>query len=92
MRRHARWRVLLAVGLFGLAVTVAPILAQEEDTQEPQIEDDFLESDPRPEIDAFLEDDMEVLAGEGETYDAGDRRDPFVSLLVTTTPPRTRLR
>ncbi len=34
------------------------------------------------EIDQILEEDDEVLAGGGYTYDPGDRRDPFVSPLL----------
>lgn len=69
----------------GLAMLLAatPTLAQQEgETDEGAIDEQFLESEPRPEIEEFLEDDMEVLAGEGETYDPGDRRDPFVSLAL----------
>lgn len=34
-----------------------------------------------PDIDAILQGDEEVLGGGGQTYDPGDRRDPFRSLL-----------
>ena len=81
MRATLRRPVVLTVVMFlGGLTQVAPLPAQEDST-DPIVEDDFLDSDPRPEIDEFLEGDMEVLAGGGTTYDAGERRDPFVSLV-----------
>ncbi len=38
-------------------------------------------------IDAMLDEDEEILAGRGYTYDPGDRRDPFKSLLVVAERP-----
>ena len=88
MTRDLGWLVLLTtVVLFGGMTLVAPLSAQEDESADPRIEDDFLESEPRPEIDEFLAGDMEVLAGGGTTYEAGERRDPFVSLLKDAPPP-----
>jgi Tfp pilus assembly protein PilP len=64
-----------------LLIVTAPAGAQEE-TQSDQIDESFLEAESRPEIEEYLEGDMEVLAGEGTTYDPGDRRDPFLSLAM----------
>jgi hypothetical protein len=80
-RRDSRWSSLLAAVFLVLAGALAAPAQETESGEEPPVEDDFLESEPRPEIDELLFDDMEVLAGEGETYDPGDRRDPFLSLL-----------
>jgi hypothetical protein len=43
-----------------------------------------------PDIDEILEGDAEILEGGGYTYDPGDRRDPFKSLLAAreTNEPR----
>jgi Tfp pilus assembly protein PilP len=49
--------------------------AQEPATAQP-------ESTPGPDIDQILEGEEEVLSGSGFTYDPGNRRDPFKSLLV----------
>ena len=88
MTRAPGWLFLLTVVLlFGGLTLVAPLAAQEEESTDPQVEDDFLDSEPRPEIDEFLEGDMEVLAGGGTSYDAGERRDPFVSLAQKTQLP-----
>jgi hypothetical protein len=38
-------------------------------------------------IDEIFEAEEEILAGAGDTYDPGDRRDPFKSLLVVTDQP-----
>lgn len=43
--------------------------------QEPEIT-------PGPDIDQILEGEEEVLSGSGFTYDPGNRRDPFKSLLI----------
>lgn len=60
-------------------IATAPVLAQDE-RETDQVDERFLEAEARPEIEEFLEGDMEVLAGEGTTYDPGERRDPFRSL------------
>lgn len=41
-------------------------------------------------IDVLLEGEEEILAGEGYSYDPGDRRDPFKSLLASTELPELR--
>ena len=83
MRKSSDWLPLFAAVLM-LAGGVSAVVAQEEESvEEPVVEDDFLQSEPRPEIDDFLMGEMEVLAGEGQSYDPGDRRDPFLSLIRT---------
>lgn len=87
-------RHLPTLGLLVLALSlllVPPLAAQEEsEPAETEFDEDFLEREPRPEIDEFLEDDMEVLAGEGTTYEPGDRRDPFMSLVTLRQVRETR--
>ena len=82
--RRSSWLWVLALLVVFAAV---PMVAQQEgESDDATIDEEFLEADPRPEIEEFLEGDMEVLAGEGTTYEPGDRRDPFRSLAAT---PRT---
>ncbi|HEX5760959.1 MAG TPA: hypothetical protein VF121_17360 [Thermoanaerobaculia bacterium] len=45
---------------------------------------------PSEEIEQILEEEEEVLSGEGYTYDPGNRRDPFKSLL--SGPERTQFK
>ncbi len=80
---------LLLVVTGPVAVVAQEEVAQEEDesAEDVVIDEDFLSSEPRPEIDDFLMGEMEVLAGEGQTYDAGDRRDPFLSLVQDRPDP-----
>lgn len=89
MIRTLRGSWPLALGLTVL-LAATPALAQDEgEMDEDAIDEEFLEAEPRPEIEEFFEDDMDVLAGEGTTYEPGDRRDPFVSLMLVrqaTTP------
>lgn len=49
--------------------------AEEQAAQEPEVA-------PGPDIDQILEGEEEVLSGSGFTYDPGNRRDPFKSLLI----------
>ena len=42
---------------------------------------------PRADIDQILEGEEEVLSGSGFTYDPGNRRDPFKSLLAAPDRP-----
>lgn len=87
MKSH---RATLLAALFALGVTLAGVGAAQQQpsqqqppaegeaaapTQEPQIT-------PGPDIDQILEGEEEVLSGSGFTYDPGNRRDPFKSLLV----------
>lgn len=74
------WLWVLA---FLVLLSTGPVLAQQEgETDEGTVDEEFMETQARPEIEEFLEDDMEVLAGEGATYEPGDRRDPFRSLVT----------
>ena len=45
---------------------------------------------PGPDIDQILEGEEEVLSGSGFSYDPGNRRDPFKSLLVDQQPREFR--
>ncbi len=93
------WRflpVLLAVLIAGTVVSSAPCYAQ---AQEPPAEpaDEGFESDEFGEegegvlaplsdfedIDQILEGEEDLLSGAKGNYDAGNRRDPFKSLMVT---------
>jgi hypothetical protein len=88
MKRHFPALALLVLALVA-GLTVIPAVAQEEqEPEEPAFDESFLQTEPSAEIDAFLEDELEVLAGEGATYEPDDRRDPFVSLVKDPTPPR----
>ncbi|HKH44192.1 MAG TPA: hypothetical protein VKM72_05960 [Thermoanaerobaculia bacterium] len=83
-------RAILLAALFALGVTLAGVGAAQQPppqqqppaegeaaapSQEPQVT-------PGPDIDQILEGEEEVLSGNGFTYDPGNRRDPFKSLLV----------
>lgn len=81
--------LVVSLAIFLLAPLPAPAQEGDESTG-AQIDEDFLESEPRPEIDEYLEEDMEVLAGEGTTYEPGDRRDPFMSLITLRRVRETR--
>lgn len=77
----------LFVAAFVFAASAAPILAQSAEPAEPATEEGSLEelealTSPE-EIEAILEQGEVVMSGGGTTYDAGGRRDPFRSLLVT---------
>ena len=63
-----------------------PAAAEAAPTQEPEVT-------PGPDIDQILEGEEEVLSGSGFTYDPGNRRDPFKSLLVEqqTNTPQVRI-
>ena len=74
------WLWVLAVLV--ILSTVPGLAQQEGETDEGTVDEEFMETEARPEIEEFLEDDMEVLAGEGATYEPGDRRDPFRSLVT----------
>lgn len=96
LRRAGRLTVLALLAL-ALVVQAAPLAAQDREGTDPQAEsgtagaaeegaapipgDTVGEDDDLPDIDAILEADEEVLGGGGYTYDPGDRRDPFRSLL-----------
>lgn len=81
-----RTRSGMWIWLLGLVVILAapPVFAQQDGETNEAADEEFLQTEPRPEIEAYLESEMEVMAGEGETYEPGDRRDPFISLVQTT--------
>lgn len=77
----------LFAALTVLALMAVPAFAQDTTTSEPASDEETLEelealSSPE-EIEAILQQGEVVLSGGGTTYDAGGRRDPFRSLLVT---------
>ncbi len=75
-------RILIACAL--LALAPAALAAQEpapEATPGPQPGDAIQDSG---QVDEILEGDEAVLSGEGYSYDAAGRRDPFLSLLART--------
>lgn len=82
---QARLANVFVVLVLALVVTVlgtaAAVGQEEQETQEPSSE---------VSVDELLEADEFVLIGEGYTYDAGDRRDPFKSLLVARQGPLVR--
>jgi len=86
--RRGSW--LVALGSLVLLAALPGLAQQEGDGDESSTAGEFLESEARPEIEEFLEGDMEVLAGEGATYEPGDRRDPFRSLVTTRRPTAKR--
>jgi len=78
--RSGRWIWVLGLLAF---IAAQPAIAQQDSEADDAVDEEFLQTEARPEIDEFLEGELDVLAGVGETYDAGDRRDPFVSLLTS---------
>ena len=66
----SRWRLMLSLLLVSVLVVVVAV-AQEEPEPPP----------PAADIDSILAAEEEMLAGGGYSYDPGDRRDPFKSLL-----------
>ena len=87
--RHA----MLLVALLAFGVTLSGVGAaqtqqkpQQQQPQKPPAEQppaaQAPEVTPGPDIDQILEGEEEVLSGSGFTYDPGNRRDPFKSLLV----------
>lgn len=100
MSRRAPVRSTLAAALL-LAALAGSALAQQapqgEQSPPPPAEGDtgrVLPGDTAPpsleEIDQILEGEEEVLSGEGYTYDPGNRRDPFKSLLAAPDRPEFR--
>lgn len=97
----ATLRRLALLLLLGLPVQAAPALAQQDDppasgeeetaTAAPEGEGEGEDFDAEGALDAADIDELlggedEIVAGRGYTYDPGDRRDPFKSLLVTNRP------
>lgn len=103
-RRPALAAFLLPLLLAGLGA--APLAAQEgEPPPEEQAGEQAVEAEeepgfaiggePTPEsdldaIDEILEGEIEVLGGAAHSYDPGDRRDPFKSLLATGDTEKVR--
>jgi hypothetical protein len=95
---RAPWWAALAVAA---ALAAAPAAAQQGDQpaaagdEQPQVEaepgfETGEESSEMDAIDEILEGEIEVLGGAAHSYDPGDRRDPFRSLLVTGDPRTER--
>lgn len=87
--------LLLALLLIGLVAS--PVVSQTGDqaTQEPAIaagdgQEDGASEESLEGIDVLLEGEEEILAGEGYSYDPGNRRDPFKSLIAATELPELR--
>lgn len=89
MRTH---RAIFLAVLLALGVTLAGVGAAQQQPPSQQPQPPAAEGTPEPEqepevnagpdIDQILEGEEEVLSGSGFTYDPGNRRDPFKSLLV----------
>lgn len=79
----------LAVGLAAALLAPAGVRAQEEPRQEGAAEEPTTPEELE-DIDQLLEGEQEILAGEGFSYDAGGRRDPFKSLLAPARAPDLR--
>lgn len=79
-RRH--W-LLRSVGVTAAACVIAflPSALPAQEAEEPA---------PAVSLDDLLAEDEFVLSGEGYTYDAGGRRDPFKSLLIARQGPLIR--
>lgn len=90
MRRRLVLLPMLAVLLVGVAV----LPAQEEVPAEGEAEMPRGETDVGAEdlmaIDDIIDTEEEMLAGDGYTYEPGNRRDPFKSLLAARNRPRIR--
>lgn len=81
-----RSRAFILAGLLGLGLTLAGVGSAQQPPPPPAAEEapapDEPEVAPGPDIDQILEGEEEVLSGSGFSYDPGNRRDPFKSLLV----------
>jgi hypothetical protein len=97
--RTLRSRLVFAVALAALAAIsatsatsamTATVAAQQPPPPPPE-QGSGLEGTPdTSDIDQILEGEEEVLSGTGFTYDPGNRRDPFKSLLVAADRPEFR--
>ena len=76
--------------LVGLLMVPAVRGQETEDQQESTAEFDTGEVDDMADIDAILEGEEALLSGAEFSYDPGDRRDPFRSLLATVERPALR--
>jgi Tfp pilus assembly protein PilP len=91
MRSHRA----LALAVLLATLTGAGAAQQPQPPQQPPAADAPApapgpEVTPGPDIDQILEGEEEVLSGSGFTYDPGNRRDPFKSLLVEQQPREFR--
>ena len=81
-----RRRAFILAGLLGFGLTLAGVGTAQQPPPPPAAEEapapDELEAAPGPDIDQILEGEEEVLSGGSFSYDPGNRRDPFKSLLV----------
>jgi len=80
------WRLLAAAALAALLALAIGPAALAQDDEPDAAEEEAAEGEPLPEeglpdIDAILRSDEEIWSGGGYSYDPGDRRDPFKSLL-----------
>lgn len=83
-------RITTCLLVFALAV-VGAARAQQPPAPPPPGQGSALEENPdTSDIDQILEGEEEVLSGTGFTYDPGNRRDPFKSLLVAADRPEFR--
>ena len=74
----------LVVLVFALGLALAPAPAafgQDEEPAEEPAGPGGAADEGMPDIDAIMESDEEIWSGGGYSYDPGDRRDPFKSLL-----------
>jgi Tfp pilus assembly protein PilP len=80
--------MIVRSALVVLLVGAAPAFAQGESPEPEQVAPPSAEDTSR--IDEMLEEDEAVLEGLLTTYDPGNRRDPFRSLLAPTPRPELR--
>lgn len=92
-RAILRHRAILLAALCALGVTLSGVGAAQQPPAPPPAESEpaapapgpepeIDPTGPGPDIDQILEGEEEVLSGSGFSYDPGNRRDPFKSLLV----------
>jgi hypothetical protein len=98
-RRPPRLFAPVAVALAALALAAVPAAAQSAAGDQAAASDNppaaTQEATPSPlpsleDVDQLLGGEEQVLSGGAATYDPGDRRDPFKSLLVVTEQPALR--
>jgi len=84
MPRRLDWAAAVA-GLAILLLVAGSSAAQEAEAPAANAAESTAQGELA--IDAMLSEDEEILAGRGYSYDPGDRRDPFKSLLVVAERP-----
>jgi Tfp pilus assembly protein PilP len=87
MRTHRALFLMMVLCALGVTLAgLAGMVAAQQQPPQPQPEaaapPQEPEATPGPDIDQILEGEEEVLSGNGFTYDPGNRRDPFKSLLI----------